>query len=119
MGDLRAGADASAQATTAYTHRGLRGSANTAAARAHRLAKDCEGARTPALALAARPLPLTARQREIGSLVARGLSNQQIADRLTMSVRTVEGHIYRAASKLGFTNRAEFAALVRDESLGD
>ncbi|MGW5153509.1 LuxR C-terminal-related transcriptional regulator, partial [Rhodococcus koreensis] len=115
MGDLRAAADAAAQATTAYTQHGLRGSANTAAARAHRLAKDCEDTRTPALALAARPLPLTARQREIGALVAQGMSNQQIADRLTMSVRTVEGHIYRAATKLGFTNRAEFAALIRDE----
>lgn len=119
MGDLLAAADAAAQATVAYTQHGLRGSANTAAARAHRLAKDCEDARTPALALAARPLPLTTRQREIGALVAQGLSNQQIADRLTMSVRTVEGHIYRAATKLGFTNRAEFAALVRDEVPGD
>lgn len=118
MGDLLAAADAAAQATVAYTQHGLRGSANTAAARAHRLAKDCEDARTPALALAARPLPLTARQREIGALVAQGMSNQQIADRLTMSVRTVEGHIYRAATKLGFTNRAEFAALVRDETPG-
>ncbi|MFC7450419.1 LuxR C-terminal-related transcriptional regulator [Rhodococcus daqingensis] len=118
MGDLLAAADAAAQATTAYTQHGLRGSATAAAARAHRLAKDCEGARTPALALAARPLPLTARQREIGALVAQGLSNQQIADRLTMSVRTVEGHIYRAGTKLGFTNRAEFAALIREESPG-
>ncbi|MGW5153710.1 helix-turn-helix transcriptional regulator, partial [Rhodococcus koreensis] len=119
MGDLLAAADAAAQATVAFTHRGLRGSANAAAARAHRLAKDCEDTRTPALALAARPLPLTARQREIGALVAQGMSNQQIADRLTMSVRTVEGHIYRAATKLGFTNRAEFAALIRDEVPGD
>ncbi|PBC35511.1 helix-turn-helix transcriptional regulator [Rhodococcus sp. ACS1] len=119
MGDLLAAADAAAQATVAHTRHGLRGSANTAGARAHRLAKDSEDARTPALALAARPLPLTARQREIGTLVAQGLSNQQIADRLTMSVRTVEGHIYRAGTKLGFTNRAEFAALVRDEVPGD
>ncbi|WP_137874250.1 LuxR family transcriptional regulator [Rhodococcus sp. Q] len=115
MGDLLAAADAAAQATIAYTRRGLRGSASTASARAHRLAKDCEGARTPALASAVRPLPLTARQREVGSLVAQGLSNQQIADRLGMSVRTVEGHIYRAGIRLGLTNRAEFAALIRDE----
>jgi DNA-binding CsgD family transcriptional regulator len=36
-----------------------------------------------------------------------------------MSVRTVEGHTYRAATKLGFTNRAEFAALFRDEAPGN
>ncbi|MDV7088662.1 helix-turn-helix transcriptional regulator [Rhodococcus opacus] len=118
-GDPLAAADAAAQATIAHTQHGLRGSANTAGAHAHRLAKDCEDACTPALALAARPLPLTARQREIGTLVAQGMSNQQIADRLTMSVRTVEGHIYRAATKLGFTKRAEFAALVRDKVPGN
>ncbi|HEY5857851.1 MAG TPA: helix-turn-helix transcriptional regulator [Aldersonia sp.] len=41
------------------------------------------------------PLPLTARESEIAKLVAQGLSNKEIADRLTVSVRTVEGHIYR------------------------
>ncbi|GAA4475409.1 LuxR C-terminal-related transcriptional regulator [Rhodococcus olei] len=119
MGDLLAAADAAAQATTAYTQHGLRGSATTAAAREHRLAKECKDAKTPALALALRPLPLTARQREIGALVAQGMSNQQIADRLTMSVRTVEGHIYRAGTRLGFTNRAEFGAQFRDDAPRD
>lgn len=45
-------------------------------------------------------------------MAARGLTNQQIADRLVVSVRTVEGHLYRAGAKVGVTNRAEFAALL-------
>ena len=52
------------------------------------------------LDLAAHPLPLTVREREIANLVAAGLSNREIADRLTVSVRTVEGHLYRACIKL-------------------
>ena len=70
------------------------------------------GARTPALAIAVRPLPLTAREREIVTLAARGLSNKDIAERLTVSVRTVEGHLYRASRKLGVSERAAFADLL-------
>ncbi|MGN0125981.1 MAG: LuxR C-terminal-related transcriptional regulator [Rhodococcus sp. (in: high G+C Gram-positive bacteria)] len=114
-GDLLAATESAAQAAGVFFRQQLRGSAHAAATRAHRLAEDCEGLRTPALLEADRPLPLTGRQREIATLVAHGLSNQQIADRLTMSVRTVEGHIYRAATKLGVTSRTELAALIRDE----
>ena len=59
-----------------------------------------------------RPLPLTSREREIANLVAAGLSNKEIAQRLTVSVRTVEGHIYRACTKLDITDRSEIAALL-------
>ncbi|MFF1604122.1 helix-turn-helix transcriptional regulator [Streptomyces mirabilis] len=83
-------------------------------ARAHRLAQTCQGVRTPALLEAARPVPLTRREREIAVLAARGLTNQQIADRLIVSVRTVEGHLYRIGNKLGITNRRELATLLLD-----
>ncbi|NBP84480.1 MAG: LuxR family transcriptional regulator, partial [Mycobacteriaceae bacterium] len=63
------------------------------------------------LAVAA-PLPLSSREREIALLVSEGLSNRQIADALTMSVRTVEGHIYRACNKLGTSTRTELGRLV-------
>ena len=63
----------------------------------------------PALALALRPLPLTAREREIVELAARGHANKDIAQRLTVSVRTVEGHLYRATRKLGVSERAALA----------
>ena len=62
------------------------------------LAQQCDDATTPAPVAEANPLPLTARERETASMVALGLSNKVIADRLTVSVRTVEGHIYRACT---------------------
>jgi DNA-binding NarL/FixJ family response regulator len=64
------------------------------------------------LAAAAAPLPLTSREREIVTLAARGLTNRQIAEWLVVSVRTVEGHLYRACAKLGTTNRADLATLL-------
>ncbi|MFF3911455.1 LuxR C-terminal-related transcriptional regulator [Streptomyces sp. NPDC001848] len=50
---------------------------------------------------------LTAREREVAALAAAQLSNQEIADRLVLSVRTVENHLYRAYGKLGVTSRSE------------
>ncbi len=112
MGDLLAAADAAAQAAAAFLDCGRSSSATAAAARARRLADDCQGARTPALVAAARPLPLTGREREVVTLAAQGLSSRQIADKLFLSVRTIEGHLYNASAKLGTTSRAEFAALL-------
>jgi DNA-binding CsgD family transcriptional regulator len=40
------------------------------------------------------------------------LSNRAMAERLTVSVRTVESHIYRAMAKTGTTGRDELAALI-------
>ncbi|MGH3974653.1 MAG: helix-turn-helix transcriptional regulator, partial [Pseudonocardiaceae bacterium] len=112
MGALLLAADAAAQAAAAHTRQGRRGSAQAAATRAHRLAQACEGARTPALATLTTPLPLTGREREIVTLAANGLSNRQIAQRLVISIRTVENHLYRACAKLGAANRAELGALI-------
>jgi DNA-binding CsgD family transcriptional regulator len=55
---------------------------------------------------------LTDREREIVMLIGGGLSNREVAERLTLSVRTVESHIYRAMSKTGTTSRDELAALI-------
>jgi predicted ATPase/DNA-binding CsgD family transcriptional regulator len=55
---------------------------------------------------------LTAREREIARLVAEGLTNRQIAARLVVSHRTVEGHVGRILGKLGFGRRAQLAAWV-------
>jgi DNA-binding NarL/FixJ family response regulator len=115
MGALLLAADAAAHAATAHHRHGQRGSAQAATTRAHRLAQACEDARTPALTALATPLPLTAREREIVTLAANGLSNRQIADKLTVSVRTVEGHLYRACAKLGVGDRTKLAALIHGD----
>jgi DNA-binding CsgD family transcriptional regulator/pimeloyl-ACP methyl ester carboxylesterase len=59
----------------------------------------------------ARPLAeLSRREVEVLRLIARGLSNQQMADELVISVRTVERHINHIYTKLGVHNRAQAAA---------
>lgn len=112
MGDLVAALDAAAYAATAYRSRELRGSALSSVTRAEDLGAQCGGADTPALRQAREPLPLTDREREVVMLVADGLSNRDIASRLTVAVRTVEGHIYKAMNKTGTANRDELAALL-------
>jgi DNA-binding NarL/FixJ family response regulator len=52
---------------------------------------------------------LTAREREIAALVARGLTNRQIADALHISTRTASTHVQHILSKLGLRSRAEVA----------
>jgi DNA-binding NarL/FixJ family response regulator len=114
IGALLSAADAAAQAAVAYeAAAGERRRAGEAGGSANRLAAACGGLRTPALELAGSPLPLTVREREIANLVAAGLSNRDIADRLTVSVRTVEGHLYRACTKLDCTDRDQLAAVIR------
>lgn len=53
---------------------------------------------------------LTPREREVAALVARGLTNLQVAAELTISERTVEGHVERILGKLEFRSRAQIAA---------
>jgi DNA-binding CsgD family transcriptional regulator len=118
LGALLSAADAAAQAAVAYEDADDRRRSVEAAAAANRLAAECGGIRTPALDLAAHPLPLTVREREIANLVAAGLSNRDIAERLTVSVRTVEGHLYRACIKLDISDREELAALIRSGGHG-
>jgi DNA-binding NarL/FixJ family response regulator len=110
MGDGLAAADAAAQASASHRRAGKRGSALTSSARALALAK---GAVSPALAAAKMPLPFTRREHEIATLLSRGLSNRDIASATSLSVRTVEGHIYQASAKAGVSGRSELSALVR------
>ena len=55
---------------------------------------------------------LTAREQEAARLVARGLTNAEIAARMSLSVRTVESYIYRATTKLGVNDRSALAGLL-------
>jgi DNA-binding CsgD family transcriptional regulator len=58
------------------------------------------------------PIPLTKREREIVWLLREGLSTRDVAERLTLSVRTVEGHLQRAMTKTGTASRQELVALL-------
>ncbi|POH74878.1 hypothetical protein CVS27_03150 [Arthrobacter glacialis] len=55
-------------------------------------------------------LPLTRREREITELVVEGYSDREIAERLQLSVRTVEGHLYRCYAKLSISGRHQIIA---------
>lgn len=57
-----------------------------------------------------RPVSLTKRQREVAALVAEGLTNRQIAERLNIEERSAEGHLERIRLRLGFTTRSQIAA---------
>ncbi|MFD7962253.1 helix-turn-helix transcriptional regulator [Streptomyces zaomyceticus] len=62
---------------------------------------------------------LTPREREISVLVAEGLTNQAVADRLCLSPRTVESHVARVYRKTGVETRAALASLVVRDGVGD
>jgi DNA-binding NarL/FixJ family response regulator len=111
-GLILSAADSAGQAALLHNHADARRMSAESAARTLRLAGQCGGATTPAIRSAARPLPVTSREREIAALVAAGLSNREIAERLTLSIRTVEGHLYRACIKLDVADRDELAKIV-------
>ena len=60
---------------------------------------------------------LTARESEILKLVASGDTNAEIAAKLTVSQRTVEGHLYRIFGKLGVSRRGELVEIQKDLDL--
>ena len=70
-----------------------------------------EGGRVP------QPVPLTPREVEVVKLVARGLSNAQIADELFVSETTVKTHVARVFTKLDLQNRAQVVALAYERGL--
>ena len=61
--------------------------------------------------------PLTARELAVAELVARGLSNREIAATLVISARTVQGHLENILRKLGFGSRAQVAAWVTQRQI--
>ena len=63
------------------------------------------------------PDALTLREREVATLIAQAKSNDEIAEELVVSKRTVEKHIANIRSKLGFTQRAEIVRWVLDNNL--
>ena len=86
--------------------------------RAAELAGECPGVRTPLLELAGRVGLLSRREREV-AVLATGLSSRQVADRLGLSVNTVNNTLARAFAKLGVSNRTELADIFRNDPLAN
>ena len=63
------------------------------------------------------PDALTARQKEVLNLIAKGLLNKEIADRLYISERTVKFHVSEILAKLGAGNRTEAVAIATEKGL--
>jgi pimeloyl-ACP methyl ester carboxylesterase/DNA-binding CsgD family transcriptional regulator len=65
------------------------------------------------------PVLLSARETEVAALVAEGLTNQQIGQRLFIAPRTAETHVENIRQKLGFRSRAQVAAWVTAKKMGN
>jgi DNA-binding NarL/FixJ family response regulator len=63
------------------------------------------------------PIPITAREREILELVAGGETDQDIAEQLTISVRTVHSHLDRIRDKTGSRRRADLTRLAIEHGI--
>jgi predicted ATPase/DNA-binding CsgD family transcriptional regulator len=124
IGALPNPVDLPAYECAAAAARGGLGQASFAAAwatgRALSMNQAVAEAASVAAALApARALPggLSAREVEVLRLVAMGLSNPQIAERLSLSRRTVQAHLRTVYRKLGVATRREAAGFARDHGL--
>jgi DNA-binding NarL/FixJ family response regulator len=101
-------AEAAVEAAGVFAAAGNTDAARRAAARARELHVPGEGVELPHVSgLESVVIELTARESQLVELVRSGLSNAEIADRLVLSVRTVESHLYRAMQKLGVSDRRE------------
>jgi DNA-binding NarL/FixJ family response regulator len=112
LGALRAGArgyltkDAGAEQISQAIHAVARGEAALdAAVQRHVVAAVADGSAPPAL-----PDGLTPREAEVLGLIAEGLSNTEIAERLVVSQATVKTHVNRVFAKAGVRDRAQAVA---------
>jgi DNA-binding CsgD family transcriptional regulator len=109
MGADLLAAEAAADAAVAWRQAGdpRRGAAHER--RAATLAERCEGATTPALRAVEARARLTPAEREAALLAAAGHSNKEIADQLSLSVRSVESRLQHVYEKLGVPGRDQLS----------
>jgi DNA-binding CsgD family transcriptional regulator len=105
-------AECAADAATTCERAGSATAARRTGAWAQELRRACEECWTPRIGTVAGTTPLTSREREIALMAVAGMPNREIADRLTVGVRTVEGHLLRIYAKLGVTNRRQLASVL-------
>ena len=108
MGAALLAAEAASEAAAIHRRNGKLTSSLVASDRARGLRSLCEGAKTRALERIECDV-LTRREREVAALAARGLSNRDIANRLVVSVRTIENQLHHVYGKLGVAGRQELA----------
>lgn len=77
------------------------------------------GSKPEDAALAARLASLTPQQFKVLTLVAKGLLNKQIADRLDVQERTVKAHLSAIFDKLGARNRTQAGVILRELEIND
>jgi non-specific serine/threonine protein kinase len=86
--------------------------AGRAVGRSDRIAAALGLAPEPVPSCAQQELPLTKREQEVTELIAGGLTNRQIAERLFIAQRTVDTHVGHILAKLGCSNRSQAAVLI-------
>ncbi len=108
IGAVQYAVEAATDAAHAFLSHGRQDSARRAAARARELHIPDHGAQLPPIdGLHTSAVDLTRREAQLIDLAREGLSNAEIADRLVLSVRTVETHLYRGMQKLGVNDRRD------------
>jgi DNA-binding CsgD family transcriptional regulator len=109
-------AELAAAAAAASADAGALTAAARLRTRAQELAERCDGATTELLRSPDGGEGLTIREREVAGLAARGLTDVEIAARLSVSKRTVETHLYRVYAKLGVSGRRDLAPLFSERA---
>jgi DNA-binding NarL/FixJ family response regulator len=108
VGAGAAAVEAAIAAAHAFIADGRSEVARRAVVRARELHPADQGWELPSVdGLGAVAVQLTAREAQLATLAARGLTNQEIADQLVLSIRTVETVIYRAMHKRGVSSRRD------------
>jgi DNA-binding CsgD family transcriptional regulator len=103
-------AELSAAAASVAAAEGRATAATWLRTRARQLVERCDGATTELLRTPGGD-GLTTREREVAGFAARGLTDVEIAARLSVSRRTVETHLYRVYAKLGVAGRRDLGPL--------
>jgi ATP/maltotriose-dependent transcriptional regulator MalT len=112
IGAMLLAAEAATAAAQAWKRRQQQRPAAALLLRAGHLAEQCEGAVTPGLERSPGIVPLTTREWDVARLAAAGHSSRAIAERLYLSVRTVDNHLGHVYEKLGVNGRTALAEVL-------
>lgn len=115
LGADLAAAEAWQAAAGAFAGSGLRAARGDAEAQARTHLERCEGSVLLGVLDRGGAARLTPREREVAGMAAAGASNQEVAERLGVSVRTVENHLQRVYEKLGVDGRTALRTALGEE----